>query len=89
MNSPKYLDRCPIGCDSELNDTDILLPEGCLKVCSHCGQLISQCSEQSFHKSMEEFNDPKGTWPTPITTSSLIRNTKKILKEIEAVTEKD
>ena len=65
MNSPKYLDRCPIGCDSELKDTDILLPEGCLKVCSHCGQLISQCSEQSFHKSMEEFNDPKGTWPLP------------------------
>jgi len=23
MNSPKYLDRCPIGCDPELNDTDL------------------------------------------------------------------
>ena len=88
MNSPKYLDRCPIGCDSELNDTDFFLPEGCLKVCSHCDQLISQCSEQSFQKSMEEFNDPKGTWPSPKTTRSLIRNTRKILKEIEAVTGK-
>ena len=88
MNNPKYLDRCPIGCDSELNDTDFFLPEGCLKVCSHCDQLISQCSEQSFQKSMEEFNDPKGTWPSPKTTRSLIHNTRKILKEIEAVTGK-
>lgn len=86
MNSPKYLDHCPIGCDSELNDTDIFLPEGCLKICSQCGQLISQCSEQVFQKSMEEFDDPMGTWPTPKTTHSLIRSTRKILKEIEAVT---
>jgi len=89
MNNPKYLDSCPIGCDSELNDTDIFLPEGYLKVCSHCGQLVSQCSEQSYQKSMEEFNDPKGTWPTPKTIRSLIRSTKKILKEIETVTGKD
>ena len=89
MSDPKYLNVCPIGCDSELNDTDILLPEGYLKICSHCGQLISQCSEQSFQKSMEEFNDPQGTWPTPKTTASLIRNTRKILKEIETVTGKD
>jgi 2-polyprenyl-3-methyl-5-hydroxy-6-metoxy-1,4-benzoquinol methylase len=89
MSVPKYLDRCPIGCDSDLKDTDIILPEGCLKECSHCGQLISQCSEQSFENSMEEFNDPNGTWPTPKTTPSLIRNTRKILKEIETVTGKD
>ena len=37
---------------------------------------------------MEEFNDPKGTWPSPKTTRSLIRNTRKILKEIETVTGK-
>ncbi len=89
MSHLTYLDRCPIGCDSELNDTDIFLPEGCLKICSHCGQLISQCSEQSYQNSMEEFNDSKGTWPTPKTTRSLIRNTRKILKEIESVTGKD
>jgi 2-polyprenyl-3-methyl-5-hydroxy-6-metoxy-1,4-benzoquinol methylase len=89
MNSPKYIDHCPIGCDSELNDTDILLPEGYLKICSHCGQLISQCSEQVFQDTMEEFNDPKGTWPTPKTTGSLVRSTRKILKKIETVTGKN
>lgn len=88
-DQPKYLEHCPIGCDSELNDTNIVLPEGCLKICSHCGQLISQCSEQAFQHSMEEFNDPEGTWPTPKTNHSLIRNTRRILKEMEAVTGKE
>ena len=87
-SATKYIDHCPIGCDSELKDTDIILPDGCLKICSHCHQLISQCSEQLFQKTMEEFNDPSGTWPTPKTTSSLIRNTRRILKEIEDITGK-
>lgn len=78
--------KCPVGCTSVSNDTDIFLPEGCLKICSNCTHLFSQCSEQVFEKSMGEFNDPQGTWPTERTTSSCVRITKKIINKIKKIT---
>lgn len=89
MNDKTYLPQCPIGCTSPCVDTDIILAEGCLKKCPDCGQLISQCSQQVFEKSMEEFNDPAGTWPTEKTTPSLVRSTKKVVKKIAAALGKE
>jgi len=88
MSEQKYLEACPLGCESELFDSEILLPEGCLKVCSECGQFFSQCSEKFFYESMEEFNVPQGTWPPPENTQRLTRNTDKLLKKIEWISAK-
>ncbi len=51
--------------------------------CSKCEQLFSQCDEQYYKSTMEEFNTPEGTWPTEDATSSLIRGTKKVVSRIE------
>ncbi|MDQ6957302.1 MAG: class I SAM-dependent methyltransferase [Mariprofundaceae bacterium] len=56
-------EKCPIQCNSTLIETNIHLPEGTLRQCSQCGQLLSACSEDWYNKSMQEFNTPKGTLP--------------------------
>jgi len=55
--------RCPIGCHSELEQTAIALPEGKLKRCPICEQLLSACSKTWFDESMQEFDVPEGTLP--------------------------
>jgi len=56
--------RCPNGCRSTLENTTIALPEGELKCCPACGQLLSPCSQTWFDESMQEFDVPAGTLPT-------------------------
>ncbi|MCP3871540.1 MAG: class I SAM-dependent methyltransferase [Desulfobacteraceae bacterium] len=82
MNAARYIDNCPIGCDSPIEETDIVLEQGPLERCSKCNQLFSQCTAKYFNSSMEEFNSSKGTWPPPENVKSLERSTKKTLKNI-------
>jgi len=56
--------RCPIGCEQALKQRAIQLPEGFLRSCPECGQLLSACSKQWFDESMQEFDVPEGTLPT-------------------------
>jgi 2-polyprenyl-3-methyl-5-hydroxy-6-metoxy-1,4-benzoquinol methylase len=78
-----YVDSCPIGCESGFHNSDIVFPEGLLRRCKNCGQLVSQCSEELYWNSMKEFDDPKGTQPTGKAAYRLSRHTKRILDEIE------
>lgn len=89
MNTDKYLVTCPMGCDSEKVETNIILPEGPLEICSNCGQYISQCSTKLYFESMKEFNDDKGTWPTSNSAPSLIRKIKKLLSKIKKISSQD
>lgn len=61
---PAYIQTCPVGCTSVLQSGDIVLAEGPLLCCPECGQLISQCSEERYWQSMQEFDDPRGTLPS-------------------------
>ncbi|MCC6139083.1 MAG: class I SAM-dependent methyltransferase [Nitrospira sp.] len=60
----RLIERCPVGCQSDLVETSIVLPEGPLRRCSLCWQLVSQITAQDFAASMQEFNTPRGTLPT-------------------------
>ena len=53
-----YVTRCPVGCTSLLNITEFALPEGALRRCAACGQLISAASEQRYWETMASFNAP-------------------------------
>lgn len=89
MNDKPYISHCPIGCTGKLEDSDIFLPEGCLKICPACSHLVSQCTETLYNKSVEnEFDDSKGTWPTGERESRLARRTKKDLGKIERMLNK-
>jgi len=63
----KLIKRCPVGCEGDLVETAIVLPEGSLRRCLACGQLVSQITAQAFTSSMKEFDQPRGTLPTPHT----------------------
>jgi len=56
-------EQCPLQCDSILIDTTINLPEGKLRQCPSCGQLLSACSQEWYNESMQEFNTPEGMVP--------------------------
>lgn len=84
-NDERYLAACPLGCDAGWETTDIMLPEGGLLRCAGCGQLVSQCTPERFSATMEEFNDPRGTWPTPESAPSLQRGVRKFLARAERV----
>ena len=60
----RLIELCPVGCRSDFVDTTIVLPEGPLRRCLLCGQLVSQITAQAFATSMQEFNTPRGTLPT-------------------------
>ena len=86
--SQPYIKSCPVGCGSGLEDSDIVLAEGPLRCCTDCGQLVSRCSEDLYWRSMDEFDDPKGTWPTGKAADRLLRHTKQIVKRIERILSK-
>jgi SAM-dependent methyltransferase len=43
--------------------TDIVLPEGPLLRCPECGQLVSQCTENEYLRSLDRFDTSAGTLP--------------------------
>jgi 2-polyprenyl-3-methyl-5-hydroxy-6-metoxy-1,4-benzoquinol methylase len=61
--SPRLIQHCPVGCDSQLATSAIVLPEGPLLRCAACGQLVSQITTAAWQRSMtafdsHEFNRP-------------------------------
>jgi len=72
---------CPVGCDSTLENTSIKLPEGYLKQCPECRQLLSPCSKTWFDESMQEFNVAEGTLPTEQNKPRYHRRMGKILRQ--------
>ncbi|MDQ6996161.1 MAG: class I SAM-dependent methyltransferase [Mariprofundus sp.] len=71
------LQHCPLGCNSTLETTDFTLPEGALRRCTACAQLISSCSVETFEKTMQEWDNEDGTMPTG---RDAIRHRKRITK---------
>lgn len=80
-----YLTVCPVGCDAALQPTPYVLPEGALRRCTQCGQLLSQCTEEWYWQSMEEFNDPQGTLPNARSVERRFRRSKKFLDQIASL----
>jgi 2-polyprenyl-3-methyl-5-hydroxy-6-metoxy-1,4-benzoquinol methylase len=60
-----YLNACPIGCGTPLQATAYALPEGALRRCAHCGQLVSAASEARYLETMASFNAPGFNQPSP------------------------
>lgn len=81
----RYLTTCPVGCASTLEVTQYILPEGPLLRCSACGQLLSQCTEAWYWKSMQEFDDPQGTLPNERSVARRFRRSKKFLERISGL----
>lgn len=59
------LSACPLGCRADLVPAGIEMPEGFLRRCTACHQLLSQADATRYEMSMLEFDDPRGTAPDP------------------------
>lgn len=86
--SERFMKTCPVGCDAPLETTDHVLPEGALLRCTKCGQLLSQCTEERYWQSMEEFEAPQGTLPSERSLASRFRRSKKFLDQITRLLDK-
>jgi 2-polyprenyl-3-methyl-5-hydroxy-6-metoxy-1,4-benzoquinol methylase len=64
MTESPLFEACPLECGGKLETTSIHLPEGNLKRCPSCGQLLSACTASRFEASMQEFDVPEGTLPS-------------------------
>ena len=64
MTESPMFEACPLECGSALEITSINLPEGNLKRCPSCGQLLSACTQSRYDESMQEFDVPEGTLPS-------------------------
>lgn len=58
-----YITVCPVGCSAGFLGTDIVVPEGPLRRCVECGQLVSQCTEAQYLDSLVRFDTAAGTLP--------------------------
>lgn len=54
----RYVKACPVGCQSQLLPSTIVMPEGALLECSECGQLVSQVSSERYWSTMRAFDEP-------------------------------
>ncbi len=60
-----YVTSCPVGCEAALEATALNLPEGPLRRCSGCGQLLSAVDEARYQLTMQAFNAPDFNKPPP------------------------
>ena len=65
MTTDAYVTHCPVGCASPLEVSGFNLPEGRLRRCAGCGQLISAASEARYWETMAAFNAPAFNQPSP------------------------
>jgi 2-polyprenyl-3-methyl-5-hydroxy-6-metoxy-1,4-benzoquinol methylase len=82
---PPFVTACPVGCEEPLRTTDIALPEGPLRRCTGCGQLSSQCTEERYRSSMQEFDDEEGTLPKTDARHRRFVRSKRYLEQIEVL----
>ena len=80
-NAP-YVTACPIGCGVALHTTALHLPEGPLRRCADCGQLLSAASETRYWKTMAAFNASGFNLPTP---HEIGRRRKVAARRLQAV----
>jgi len=84
-----YINRCPHGCQGNLVDTDILMPEGPLRICPTCGQLTSQCTETVYLETSRYWDEATGTWPSKRDLRRLTRRRLRALKTVAKILKKN
>lgn len=80
MKDLPLINACPNGCATPLRDTDLIMPEGALRYCPTCGQLLSVCTEQQYIASNLEWDTESGTWPSEKNLKRLIKRRSQTIR---------
>ena len=81
----RIIEKCPVGCDSTLESSDILLSEGALLRCTSCGQLVNPCDAENYKRRFQPFGPDN---PIDENPSVHRKRLKKIQKYIHFPPEK-
>ncbi len=81
-NNTPYVTACPLRCGGALHTTNLRLPEGPLRRCATCGQLISAASESRYWKTMASFNAAGFNQPAP---KEIERRRKVAARRLKAI----
>lgn len=74
-----FVQSCPAGCDAPMAQTDISMPEGPLRRCTACGQLVSAVSSNAYDEALKKWDTESGTAPT---TASQVRHDRAALRRL-------
>lgn len=85
MTESPYITACPVGCGAPLTPTAIALPEGPLRRCTACGQLLSQIDEPAYWRSMRQFDQRQFNLPTPHELERGFKVARRRLSKISAL----
>lgn len=88
MDTTPMITSCLLQCPSSLQSTNIVLPEGPLRICPDCRQLYSSCTRKQFEESSFAWNTSEGTMPTIKDAKRLRQRMKKMLKLTSQLLEK-
>jgi 2-polyprenyl-3-methyl-5-hydroxy-6-metoxy-1,4-benzoquinol methylase len=58
-------EKCPVGCDSRLVESGIVIPECTLLRCTSCEQLVSNAGEKLYRETMKRFDNIGGIDTNP------------------------
>ena len=80
-----YVSTCPVGCAASLTTTTLVLPEGPLRRCAECGQLLSRIGEAAYWESMRQFDRHEFNQPPPRELGRRFRIARRRLDTISAL----
>ncbi len=84
-----YITKCPHGCQTGLVDSSIEMPEGPLRACPVCGQLVSACTETVYIETSRYWDETAGTWPSKKDMRRLSRRRSRTLHTAGSILRKD
>lgn len=89
MNNRSLIISCPNGCATTLLDSDLVMPEGALRFCPACGQLLSACTKERYIESNLEWDTETGTWPSEKDLKRLIKRRSQTIRLASRMLAKD
>jgi SAM-dependent methyltransferase len=76
----RIIEKCPVGCDSTLESSDILLPEGALLRCPSCGQLVSPCDAETYKRRFQPFGADNPIDKNPSVHRKRLKKIQKVVR---------
>ena len=80
----RIIEKCPVGCDSTMESSNILLSEGALLRCPSCGQLVNPCDAETYKRRFQPFGADN---PIDKNPSMHRKRLKKIQKHVHFLPE--
>jgi len=85
MNAQSLITSCTNGCSTPLQESNLLLPEGALRFCPSCGQLLSACTEEQYVRSNLEWDTDSGTWPSEKDFKRLLKRRTQTIRVVSTM----